>query len=104
MPTIRAALLGYLTRNSNRRGRSAEPALISSATVLVSSAPLRIHRPTRLITAPTRNGTRQPYELMSASLRLLASSAARPEARSCPTVVLTYWKLENSPRRPGGAD
>ncbi len=27
-----------------------------------------------------------------------------PDAASCPVVVDTYWKLENSPRRPGPAD
>ena len=60
--------------------------------------------PTRLSSAPTAKGTRQPHDDMALSDSDDASTAARPDATSCPIVVETYWKLEKNPRRCAGAD
>jgi hypothetical protein len=93
---------GYRRRASNSGGRW--PAASWSRSGWVSSAPRRIHSPTSAITAPTANGTRQPHAVISGLESVAASTAASPDATSWPRVVDTYWKLENSPRRPGGAD
>ena len=60
--------------------------------------------PTSATSAPTANPSRQPHDESWASLRVAASTAAQPEARSWPTVVETYWNEEKRPRRPDGAD
>ncbi len=85
---------------SNRPGRGA----CCCSALRVSCAPCRIQKPTRLSTAPSTNGTRQPQPFICPSLSVSTNKVATPEATSCPMVVDTYWKLENSPRRPGPAD
>ena len=56
------------------------------------------------MSAPTKNGTRQPHASIAAGESREINSATRPEARSAPVPPMILARLVVTPRRLGRAD
>ncbi len=61
--------------------------------------PVRIQNTTTASSAPMKNGMRQPQALRSASGITCCSSTTMPWAVREPAIRVTYWKLDQKPRR-----
>ena len=49
--------------------------------------------------APTANAIRQPHASSAASPSHACSTSSSASATNCPAISVTYWKLDQKPRR-----